>query len=115
MYHVSTKERPFTPHEQALIPSTVVSQRMHLIAPPRSPNLIKGLATTNYTMPLLLPFSNNSMHLIIATRLTTMLPASQIPSLLSDCHRVLQPGGVLSLRLIDALPDRDDGLANPAS
>lgn len=46
------------------------------------------------------------MHHVHASRLASLLPASQIPQLLSECYRILKPGGVLELRLMDATPER---------
>ena len=44
--------------------------------------------------------------MIRASTLPSLLSAAQIPSLLTECYRVLVPGGTLELRLIDPLPDR---------
>jgi hypothetical protein len=38
--------------------------------------------------------------------MASLLPAAQLPELLSECYRVLKPGGVLELRLMDATPER---------
>lgn len=46
------------------------------------------------------------MHHIRSSRLASLVPSSELPRLLSECHRVLKPGGVLELRLIDAAPPR---------
>jgi hypothetical protein len=53
-----------------------------------------------------LPYANSSMHHIRSARLASLLPATQLPSLLSECFRVLKPGGILELRLMDATPER---------
>lgn len=62
------------------------------------------LSTTARVLPL--PYANASMHHIRSTRLPTLLPGSQLPALLAECYRVLKPGGVLELRLMDATPER---------
>lgn len=46
------------------------------------------------------------MHHIRSSRLASLVPTSQLPQLLFECHRVLKPGGLLELRLIDAAPPR---------
>jgi hypothetical protein len=46
------------------------------------------------------------MHHIRSARLASLLPATQLPQLLAECYRVLKPGGVLELRLMDATPER---------
>lgn len=53
-----------------------------------------------------LPYASSSMHHIRSSRIASLLPASQLPQLLSECYRVLKPGGVLELRLMDATPER---------
>jgi hypothetical protein len=53
-----------------------------------------------------LPYANSSMHHIRSARVASLLPATQLPSLLSECFRVLKPGGILELRLMDATPER---------
>ncbi|QDS77075.1 hypothetical protein FKW77_007287 [Venturia effusa] len=53
-----------------------------------------------------LPYASSSMHHVRASKMASLLPASQIPQLLSECYRVLKPGGVLELRLMDATPER---------
>ncbi|KAE9962383.1 hypothetical protein EG328_000522 [Venturia inaequalis] len=53
-----------------------------------------------------LPYASSSMHHVRSSRIASLLPASQLPQLLSECHRVLKPGGVLELRLMDAIPER---------
>ena len=46
------------------------------------------------------------MHHIRSTRLPILVAGSQLPALLAECYRVLKPGGILELRLIDATPER---------
>jgi hypothetical protein len=62
------------------------------------------MSTAAGVLPL--PYANASMHHIRSARLPTLLPASQLPALLAECYRVLKPGGVLELRLMDATPER---------
>jgi hypothetical protein len=62
------------------------------------------MSTATGVLPL--PYANASMHHIRSTRLPILLPASQLPALLAECYRVLKPGGVLELRLMDATPER---------
>lgn len=53
-----------------------------------------------------LPYANASMHHIRSTRMPTLVAGSQLPALLSECYRVLKPGGILEFRLMDATPER---------
>ena len=53
-----------------------------------------------------LPYANGSMHHVRCSKLASLLPAAQLPALIAECHRVLMPGGVLELRIMDAMPDR---------
>jgi hypothetical protein len=46
------------------------------------------------------------MHHIRSSQLPSLLPAAQLPALLADCHRILKPGGVLELRIVDAVPQQ---------
>jgi hypothetical protein len=46
------------------------------------------------------------MHHVRSSRIASLLPATQLPALLAECYRVLKPGGVLELRLMDAIPER---------
>lgn len=53
-----------------------------------------------------LPYPDSSMHHVRSARLPALLPANHIKSLIEECYRVLKPGGILELRLIDPLPER---------
>jgi hypothetical protein len=55
---------------------------------------------------LTLPYTSISIHCIKSTRFAALLPIPQLLPLLSDCFRVLKPGGKLELRIVDAIPDR---------
>jgi SAM-dependent methyltransferase len=69
---------------------------------------LPGLAASSPAHPFLpLPYASGSMHHIRSSRLATLLPAAQIPGLLAECHRVLKPGGILELRLMNPLPERN--------
>ena len=56
---------------------------------------------------VLLPYPDNSKHAVHASRLAARTPAATLPALLRECHRVLRPGGVLELRLLDPSPERE--------
>jgi SAM-dependent methyltransferase len=56
---------------------------------------------------MLLPYPDNSKHAVHASRLAARVPAALLPALLRECHRVLRPGGVLELRLLDPSPERE--------
>jgi SAM-dependent methyltransferase len=56
---------------------------------------------------MLLPYPDNSKHAVHASRLAARAPAALLPALLKECHRVLRPGGVLELRLLDPSPERE--------
>ena len=70
----------------------------------RQKSLKTAAPTTSPFLPL--PYASSSMHHIRSSRLATLIPSSQIPQLLAECHRVLKPGGVLELRVMDAAPQR---------
>lgn len=54
-----------------------------------------------------LPYAPRSLTHIRSATLPALLPASQIPDLLRECHRVLVPGGILEMRIIEPLPERE--------
>jgi hypothetical protein len=54
----------------------------------------------------ILPYVDGSVDKIYISRPASLLPSSKIPTLLADCFRVLKPDGVLTIRLMDAMPDR---------
>jgi hypothetical protein len=65
-----------------------------------------SLSAPGATPVVPLPYADSSMHHIRSTRLASLLSGSQLPALLAECYRVLKPGGVLELRLMDATPER---------
>ncbi|KAK3059620.1 hypothetical protein LTS18_010422, partial [Coniosporium uncinatum] len=74
------------------------------------PDRITQHPTTPATL-LYLPFASHSLQHIRSSSLPALLPASQLPALLKECHRVLAPGGLLELRLVEPVPER--GSAGP--
>jgi len=48
-----------------------------------------------------LPFKSNSISLVYSSHFLEHIPLYQIPSFLRECHRVLEPGGVIRLVLPD--------------
>ena len=85
------------------LPSQAVQHEISVGSPANSV-VSMPTATLNGILPL--PYANSSMHHVRSTRLPTLIAGTQLPALLSECHRVLKPGGVLELRLMDATPDR---------
>lgn len=58
--------------------------------------------TKAITFPL--PIADSCVSNIVVPWLATLLPASQIPALIAESYRLLQPGGQFDARLINALP-----------
>lgn len=58
-----------------------------------------------------LPFDSATFDLIRCSTLLSTLPASSIPTCISECHRVLSPSGVLHLRIVEPMPVQ--GTAGP--
>ncbi|KAF2097115.1 hypothetical protein NA57DRAFT_77370 [Rhizodiscina lignyota] len=58
-----------------------------------------------------LPYASSTLTHIRSSVLPALLPVAQVPDLLWECHRVLMPGGVLELRIVEPLPER--GTAGP--
>jgi SAM-dependent methyltransferase len=48
-----------------------------------------------------LPFESNSISLVYSSHFFEHIPLHQVPSFLRECHRVLEPGGVIRLVLPD--------------
>ena len=48
-----------------------------------------------------LPFESNSISLVYSSHFLEHIPLHQVPSFLRECHRVLEPGGVIRLVLPD--------------
>ncbi|KAL9097306.1 MAG: hypothetical protein Q9165_000733 [Trypethelium subeluteriae] len=93
-------------HLSALYPDASV---LHLSPTPipriELPNQISCTPISPADLPRL-PYPSSSLDTIRTSSLPSLLPSAQIPALLSECHRVLAPGGTLELRLLDPLPDR---------
>jgi Methyltransferase domain len=64
------------------------------------------LNITGSRTEFLLPYVDESMDMIHVSRPAALLPSTQISALFKDCYRVLKPGGMVRLRIIDALPDQ---------
>ncbi|KIV99974.1 uncharacterized protein PV09_08484 [Verruconis gallopava] len=99
IYHLTRSSRS----SSIPLPGQAVQHEISLGSPNDS---LASASKSAATGVLPLPYANASMHHIRSTRLATLVSASQLPSLLAECHRVLKPGGVLELRLMDATPDR---------
>ncbi|KAF2088025.1 hypothetical protein K490DRAFT_65305 [Saccharata proteae CBS 121410] len=67
------------------------------------PNNVTPLTVPSANI-LPLPYSPSSFNHIRASSLPAHLAASDLPALLRDCFRLLAPGGILELRLVDATP-----------
>ncbi|KAF2745394.1 hypothetical protein M011DRAFT_469450 [Sporormia fimetaria CBS 119925] len=53
-----------------------------------------------------LPYLGCSFSHIRTSKLPSLVPSSQLPQLFSEFHRVLAPGGMLEIRVMDAAPVR---------
>ncbi|KAJ9637750.1 hypothetical protein H2199_007241 [Coniosporium tulheliwenetii] len=69
------------------------------------PHNVSTLSSSIASNPSL-PYASSTIDHIRTTSLPTLVPSSSIPLLLKECHRVLAPGGILELRLIDPAPKR---------
>ncbi|KAJ4354388.1 uncharacterized protein N0V89_006124 [Didymosphaeria variabile] len=52
------------------------------------------------------PWPDATFSRIRASTLPSLVPSSKLPELLRECHRLLAPGGVLEIRIMDAAPVR---------
>ncbi|OCL09979.1 hypothetical protein AOQ84DRAFT_338101 [Glonium stellatum] len=52
------------------------------------------------------PYAASSFNHIRASSLPSVVPSAKIPLVFRECHRLLAPGGVLEIRLMDSSPDR---------
>jgi hypothetical protein len=53
-----------------------------------------------------LPYPENYFSHIRASTLPSLVPSAKLPELFSECHKLLAPGGVLEVRVMDAAPVR---------
>ncbi|ORX94261.1 hypothetical protein BCR34DRAFT_226164 [Clohesyomyces aquaticus] len=52
------------------------------------------------------PFADSSFSHIRASTLPSIVPSAKLPQLLRECYRLLAPGGMLEIRIMDASPVR---------
>lgn len=52
------------------------------------------------------PFPSSTFSHIRTSTLPSLVPSSNLPKLLLECHRLLAPGGLLEIRIMDAAPVR---------
>ncbi|KAF2856310.1 hypothetical protein T440DRAFT_384613 [Plenodomus tracheiphilus IPT5] len=57
------------------------------------------------TVPL--PYPEEYFSHIRASTLPSLVPSAQLPELFRECHKLLAPGGLLELRIMDAAPLRN--------
>ena len=55
-------------------------------------------------MPL--PYPASSFSHIRTSTLPSLVPSSRLPQMFHECHRLLEPGGTLEIRMMDAAPLR---------
>ncbi|KAF2866731.1 hypothetical protein BDV95DRAFT_504302 [Massariosphaeria phaeospora] len=53
-----------------------------------------------------LPYSSMSFSHIRASNLPSLIPSAKLPHLFRECYRLLAPGGLLEIRIMDAAPVR---------
>jgi hypothetical protein len=53
-----------------------------------------------------LPYPENYFSHIRASTLPSLVPSAKLPGLFTECHKLLAPGGVLEVRVMDAAPVR---------
>jgi hypothetical protein len=53
-----------------------------------------------------LPYPKNYFSHIRASTLPSLVPSSKMPELFGECYKLLAPGGVLEIRIMDAAPLR---------
>jgi hypothetical protein len=56
------------------------------------------------TVPL--PYPENYFSHIRASTLPSLVPSSKLPELFRECYKLLAPGGLLEIRIMDAAPVR---------
>jgi hypothetical protein len=53
-----------------------------------------------------LPYPKNYFSHIRASTLPSLVPSSKMPALFAECYTLLAPGGLLEIRIMDAVPVR---------
>ena len=53
-----------------------------------------------------LPYPENYFSHIRASTLPTLVPSASLPELFNECYKLLAPGGLLEIRIMDAAPLR---------
>lgn len=67
-----------------------------------------NVSYTTVSQPGLIPcpWPDATFSRIRASTLPSLVPSSKLPQLLRECHRLLAPGGLLEIRIMDAAPVR---------
>lgn len=85
-------------------------QKVHyLTARPQQPiPLPKNVAYLTVTQEgaVPFPFPDFAFSHIRASTLPSLIPSAKLPQLFRECYRVLAPGGILEIRIMDAAPIR---------
>ena len=69
------------------------------------PNNVSYLTVQDYgSVPL--PYPENYFSHIRASTLPTLVPSASLPELFTECYKLLAPGGLLEIRIMDAVPLR---------
>lgn len=82
----------------------------YLTLEPRRPMPLPGnVSYSTVTQPCAIPlhWPDATFSHIRASTLPSLLPSSELPKLLRECYRLLAPGGMLELRIMDAAPVRN--------
>ena len=75
------------------------------MSPPSNIEQTSHLHTLIVTTPTtVLPYARSTFSTITSVRLPMLLPSSSIPTMLSECHRILSSSGVLQLTIMDPTP-----------
>ena len=82
------------------------TQIYHLSSAPLSHTLFPNIHPVSVPGRSLSPFplASSLFESVHSLQLPVLTPSQEIPSLLKDIHRCLQPGGTLHLTIIDPLP-----------
>ncbi|KAF1951447.1 hypothetical protein CC80DRAFT_481054 [Byssothecium circinans] len=81
----------------------------YLTTEPQRPMPLPGnVSYTTVPVPGILPFPypDSIFTHIRASTLPSLVPSSELPKILRECHRLLAPGGMLEIRIMDAAPIR---------